>query len=524
MTSTEPALSTAATTEPNFAFLIDSQFEPSSAAPMVDDRSEVPHAERIDRRRKGRINDRSQESPVEEWTSSIPTVESAGTPSTRAASSWPGVEPPVPLSRAPHGLPIELLQELIAKWLYPYRPTAIAELAGQLRLPFGQVAPVVTRMIDQRLVEVASGESVQLAAIISLTETGRLAAKRWLEHDRYVGPAPVPWNQYLRQSARQSPFQEAPALQSPHIDRDSLYFPEAFWDELGPTLHGARALALWGDSGNGKSSIARAAAQALRRSGGWIYLPYAVYVRNAIVTVYDPAIHSATDDADLVQLGLTNRADDPLALADPVVRSKFDLRWRRIERPVLTLRAESSAAALSVQGHPPRVPWTIAAAGGTLIVEDVLHSRARRSFLTDRLSIPLSEFCDRLMMPDGSPHDWPLQAFIILTADRHPSTWLPPTLLRRLLHSVFVPPPTPEALLQILLQECVEANVEIHRDAVDWLGERWKETPALGSDPADLVNLAVSIGRFRKEDSGLSLQLVQSAWSRLSQGRRAPAA
>src|SRR5581483_6883104 len=83
--------------------------------------------------------------------------------------------------------------------------TAIGQdLANQTRLPFPIADEALRFLKDQRLLEVASGELVgRVSYRFSLTELGRIRAREVFEQCRYIGPAPVPVEQYVAQCRRQ---------------------------------------------------------------------------------------------------------------------------------------------------------------------------------------------------------------------------------------------------------------------------------------------------------------------------------
>ena len=79
------------------------------------------------------------------------------------------------------------------------RPSPESWLADAVRLPYGILEPIIAHMRVEQLVEVKSAAGTGTAGYrYSLTDKGRDRAGRCLHECAYVGPAPVPLDQYLR--------------------------------------------------------------------------------------------------------------------------------------------------------------------------------------------------------------------------------------------------------------------------------------------------------------------------------------
>src|SRR5439155_11181135 len=152
---------------------------------------------------------------------------------------------------------------------------------------------------------------------------------------RYVGPAPVPLEAYVRQCMQQAVTGTVCDPESlREAFRELIIRPELL-DELGPAVCSGKSIFIYGPPGNGKTMIAKGLGRFLNKHGGEIFVPYAIHSENSIITIFDPTIHTATDNDDL--LGAQMAQMGPAAsersrlLQDPAP----DLRWRRIRRPVV---------------------------------------------------------------------------------------------------------------------------------------------------------------------------------------------
>ena len=128
----------------------------------------------------------------------------------------------------------------------------------------------------------------------TLTDLGRDRAMQFFDISRYVGPAPVPLNQY-------NAYVRAAMAAKPWVDRerlstgfDHLIVSHSMYDLLGPAVNSGKALFLYGKPGNGKTVIAEGIGRAL---GSDMHVPHALDVDGQTITMYDPVSHTLSTDA-----------------------------------------------------------------------------------------------------------------------------------------------------------------------------------------------------------------------------------
>src|SRR5687768_2053310 len=109
------------------------------------------------------------------------------------------------------GLTPESISSLLMKWLYRGEARG-TEIADSIRLPYGILEPLVEYLRTEKLVEVKSAAGVGSAGYrYALTDAGRDRARRYMDACGYVGPAPVPLDQYTS-------YMMALAVERPRID------------------------------------------------------------------------------------------------------------------------------------------------------------------------------------------------------------------------------------------------------------------------------------------------------------------
>src|SRR5207249_1970857 len=99
---------------------------------------------------------------------------------------------------------------------------------------------------------------------------------------------------------------------------------------LGPAINSGRGLFLYGEPGNGKSSIAERVTKAF---GNTIWVPRAIGVDGEILRLFDPSNHE----------------EAPLAGTEGLIDNRrIDKRWVRVERPTIVVGGELTMSSLEV--------------------------------------------------------------------------------------------------------------------------------------------------------------------------------
>src|ERR671922_121704 len=91
----------------------------------------------------------------------------------------------------------------------------------------------------------------------------------------YIGPAPVPIEDYIEQTYRQA---VTGITCSPEPLRSAfahLVIPEELFNAFGPAIVSGKSVFVYGPPGNGKTSVARAIGDFMNNAGGEVYVPYA---------------------------------------------------------------------------------------------------------------------------------------------------------------------------------------------------------------------------------------------------------
>lgn len=446
----------------------------------------------------------------------------AGVPrdSSRPAPVSTGAVPPprAPASIEESGLTVMQIANLLLKQLYLQGNLLGIQLARQARLPFRIVEEPLRLLKEEKCIEVSSGELIGPASYrFQLTELGRRRAHDAFEQCRYVGPAPVSLEAYVDQCALQTVAGTECSPDKLLAAFNDLIIPRDLLEELGPAVCSGKSIFVYGPPGNGKSMIAKGLGKFLNQNGGEIYVPYAVQTEGAIITIYDPTLHQATDQPE------SNLFRPEAAAAESERARKSpepDLRWRRIRRPVVITGGELTLDMLDLRYNRTSnfytAPLHIKANGGVFLIDDFGRQIVSPRDLLNRWILPLEDRIDYMTLATGKKFAVPFEQLIVFSTNLDPRELVDEAFLRRIRHKIRIGSPSRELFTEIFERCCRERRIPFSQAAVDYLYSRYygHGKPPRSSDPRDLLEIVLSICRFRKHEVLLTPDLIGEAAER----------
>jgi hypothetical protein len=429
--------------------------------------------------------------------------------------------PPVPVSFQDTGLGLMQVGDLILKQLYLQGNLLGVQIARNARLPFRVIEEALRMLKDEKCIEISSGDMIGPASYrFNLTELGRRRAQEAFEQCRYVGPAPVPLAAYIDQCRKQAVTGTACRADSLTEAFGQLIIRPNLLEELGPAVCSGKSIFVYGPPGNGKTMIAKGLGRFLNTHGGEIYVPYAIDAEGSIITMFDPTIHQPTDNAEL--LGTESLEQYVAAFTDPAASSRtdWDLRWRRIRRPVVITGGELTLEMLDLRYNRDSnfytAPLHIKANGGVFLIDDFGRQIVSPRDLLNRWILPLEERVDYLTLATGKKFAVPFEQLIIFSTNLDPRELVDEAFLRRIRHKILIGPPSRDLYVDIFQLCCRQRNIDFEPEAVDYLYENYYDEgkPPRSSDPRDLLEIVQSICRFRDEPVQLSRSLIAEASQR----------
>jgi predicted ATPase with chaperone activity len=433
-----------------------------------------------------------------------PSPERAGSPASRvpqaAPSTWSGV-PPTPTTQAETGLAADTILGLILKVLYAGELTG-RDLADEVKISYGILEPIMDAARQEQLMEVKRASGAGTAGYqYALTDRGRDRARQFFELNGYVGPAPVPLDQYIhyvRELSRQNDIIDREVIASGFTD---LVVADDLLDQLGPAVSTRRAMFLYGPPGNGKSAMSAGIGRAL---GGALYIPYALDIGGQVVTVFDPVTHIL----------------EPRDEGDPLLRpdTAADPRWIRVRRPVITVGGELTLEQLDLKfNHLAKfyeAPVQLKANGGVLLVDDFGRQRIPASDLLNRWIVPLESRVDYLALHTGRKFMVPFEVLVIFATNLEPRSLADEAFLRRIPYKVRAVNPSVEQFSAIFEMVCRKHGVAFDPAVVEHLCREYYEGKGLemrACHPRDLIEQMVTLCRYRKQPVAITPKLLDEA-------------
>jgi predicted ATPase with chaperone activity len=438
----------------------------------------------------------------------------------QSVMEWDGTglpeAPTAPETLQESGLSLGFLNDLILRTLYTRGGMLGLDLSRLLCLPFKVIEESLRFLKDEKCLEVAGGDLIgRVSYRYNLTELGRRRAQDAMALCAYVGPAPVPLEDYVEQTYRQA---VTGITCSPEVLRAAfshLVISEALFNAVGPAIVSGRSIFIYGPPGNGKTSIARAVGDFMNTSGGEIYVPYAFFAENSIITVYDPVIHHLAEGE-----GAERLEDNEATIRRLLNAGTVDPRWVRIRRPVVVTGGELSLAMLDLRFNAEsnfyQAPLHVKANGGIFLVDDFGRQLVSPRELLNRWILPLEDRHDYLSLASGKKFEVPFEQLTIFSTNLDPKDLVDEAFLRRIRHKVEILAPTRDIYEKIFSAVCKRLGMAPCPAAIEFLYERYytQGRNPRASDCRDLLEVVQSICRFRRQPVQLTRELmVESAAS-----------
>ncbi|MGI8981756.1 MAG: AAA family ATPase [Pirellulaceae bacterium] len=365
--------------------------------------------------------------------------------------------PQEPATMEEAGLSPTDVEALILKQLLIGGAATGRKVAEQIRLPFGVMQGLLRGLKQQLLVNYKSQASMGDFEH-ELTQEGEKRARWYVDRCTYCGSAPVPLREYVRSIERQSIKKVRPKLSDLMNAFSDLSLPPATISQVGQAIYSGHGLFLYGQPGNGKTSIAERVIRAVSQT---IWVPRTITITGEIIRVFDPANHEevAPDSSgNLLEL------------------SRYDRRWVQIKRPSIIVGGELRMEQLEVTSNSAtgiiESPLQMKANGGALVVDDFGRQRMSTADLLNRWIVPLEKGVDYLSLPSGRQIQVPFDPILIFSTNIDPSKLVDEAFLRRIPYKIEVLDPSPHEFRDLVKAWCGKLGVECQDDAVEYLMTR----------------------------------------------------
>lgn len=361
--------------------------------------------------------------------------------------------PTQPRALAETGLPIPFVESLLFKVLASVGTSSGRRLADQMCLPFGLLEEVFQSLRARQLL-VHAGAAAFNDYYYALTEQGNLAAQRALRACAYVGPAPVPLMDYVISVEAQSIAAESPRREQLVAAFEGITVEDELLDLLGPAVNSGAGMFLFGEPGNGKSTLAQRITQCF---GQEVWVPHAIIENGEIIKVYDPSYHHEVrgDSRGLIKT------------------HEFDGRWVRIRRPTVVVGGELTMDSLEIRhdphSHVSEAPLQVKSNCGCLVIDDFGRQRIAPAELLNRWIVPLESHHDFLTLSSGKKIQVPFEQLILFSTNLEPSKLVDEAFLRRIPYKIEIGNPSESEFHELFHLYATELGCTYRHEVVEQL-------------------------------------------------------
>lgn len=384
-------------------------------------------------------------------TQSAPLSLSSGLLATIMADE--SFRPSEPTSIQETGLPLSMIESLLIKRLAVVGMSSGRQLANDLCIPFASLEKLFQHLRARQMI-VHKGSAPLNDYSYALTENGRDRADVANQACSYVGPAPVPLIDYVLSAEAQTIRAESPKRADLRAAFKDISINESLFESLGPAINSGAGLFLYGEPGNGKSTLAQRITQCF---GHEIWVPHAIFEDGQIIKFYDAAYHIKTqDDSDSL-----------------IHEAAYDKRWVKIRRPTVVVGGELTMDSLEIR-HDPQSNVSEASLQmksncGCLLVDDFGRQRIEPTELLNRWIVPLESRIDFLQLASGKKIQVPFEQLIIFSTNLEPSDLVDDAFLRRIPYKIEIGDPSPKEFHVLFQIYCEKFDCEYLPDVVDYL-------------------------------------------------------
>lgn len=346
------------------------------------------------------------------------------------------------------GLPVTLAEDLVLKHLLALGTSTGRDLAEAIALPFKLMHPILAEMKNRMLVAHRTTAAFGDFCYV-LTQSGKETAMLAKEYSAYCDAAPVPLSDYVDSVYAQSMRNELPRLSDLREAYADLVVSDDILNSIGPAINSGRGIFLFGEPGNGKTSIAERISRCFKRD---LYIPRAIWVEGEIIQLFDPQSHVI----------LPTDSDE-----------KLDRRWVKIKRPSVVVGGELTMESLNIRYNATlkvcEAPLQMKANGGTFLIDDFGRQQVNHKDLLNRWIVPLEKRYDFLVLPNGKKIQVPFDELIIFSTNLNPADLVDDAFLRRIPYKIDIQSPDEATFRSVFRYQCERYGIAHDEAMVTYL-------------------------------------------------------
>ncbi len=423
----------------------------------------------------------------------------------------PQIQPPaVPTTKEALNIPSNVLEELLQKHLLATPRIDIIQLSKKLGIVTHIVEDLIQTLRQKAMIEIYQPESTQANAqsirknvLYALSTKGAELAQHLVKMDTYLGPVPVPIEEYAdvvnKQDIREAGTISRQTLEMAMFDVSGA---EQLISQLGPALNSGQVLLLYGDSGTGKSYVSKKLSNALKNT---IFIPYSIYAEGNIIKLFSALHHKPFSREE---------SSVPLQLVE-----HHDRRWLLCHRPNILVGGELTMDMLEVNQDSItkslQAPLQMQANNGILIIDDLGRQPMPVQTLLNRWIVPMETKEDHFALPNGQQITVPFKVTLIFSSNLSPEDIADPAFLRRLGYKIKFESLTESDYRALWQETSLRLELTLDGDYFNKIRFLHRESsfdyyPYL---PRDILNICRDIINFEQLDPIITSSLLEQAWS-----------
>jgi len=410
------------------------------------------------------------------------------------------------------GLSEAFLQDLALKIMYHRGQVTGHHIAEEVKLPFQTVIlPVLEFLKREQMCEVKGSGGIGAGTYqYVITNKGSARARERLEQTTYVGPAPVPWDDYVAainaqgaNTLRVNPTMVEKAL-------SHLVLNESIMEKIGPAINSGKSMFLYGPPGNGKTTIAESIGRLILTND--MYIPYTVEADGQIIKVFDEINHDSVDeDEGDYSSGRHGHTGQSLS-------NRMDTRWLRVKRPVIMVGGELTLDGLELvydrTNKYYEAPFQMKANGGMFLIDDFGRQQIRPRDLLNRWIVPMEKNVDFLSLHTGRKVEVPFKVLIVFSTNLPPRDLVDEAFLRRIRHKIEVTSPSYDEYREIFRRVAKHRKVAYDEQAIIYLLQEHyikKNRKLRANHPRDLLEQIQDISDYLGIEPVLTREMIDRA-------------
>lgn len=410
-----------------------------------------------------------------------------------------GWMPGQPRSIEETGLRRTVIVDLILKSIYFAGEVSGLDLREQLKLPYDLLEPIIGELRRDKLVDMKGGGGGfgSISMVYFITNKGTENIRQTLDRNRYVGPAPITMDDYVKGVETQSIRKIKVPKRRLQTAFGHLIIDDYIFDGIGPALNSGTAILFYGPPGNGKTAICQGMVNTL---GEGIYIPYAIEADGNIIKVFDEHNHK------------------PIARPEGSP-PEYDQRYVFCQRPLMMVGGELTLDMLdmsySTDAKYYEAPFQMKANGGILLIDDFGRQKVSPKDLLNRWIVPLESQIDFISLVTGRKLKVPFDVFVAFATNLNPDDLVDDAFLRRVRYKLEVKRPDLSLFKKLFQLTCGSQKVPFDESGFRHLVSLYErdKRPMNACEPRNIVSAIVSLADYFEREPVMESVLIDRAYA-----------